>query len=174
MSRVEEFLAFCKAEDLLNIRIFLEEHRHDISVDAGLLIVAKTNHIHLASYLIDQGAIDLSSAFREACLHDSTDDMITFLLHQGANVHDNKCMNRAIFSDEINVIHKLVEAGYNDWLHALNSSIHHENAALFMFFLSKYHPTPDEVQEMGKMLQEHPNPDIVHVLTDTYNLIQDP
>ena len=97
--------------------------------------------------------------------------MITFLLQKGGNIHDDVCLKAAIFSNEINVIYKLVDAGYNNWMYAFEISIAYSHAAVFMFFLTKYHPTPDEVAELGELIRINPNPDIEHVLIADYGLV---
>ncbi len=175
MSQEEErFLALCKAEQLHDIMALLEEHRHDISLDTlnfGFRIASRTNNIYLAQYLIDQGANDFVRALQQACVHDSTDDMISFLLELGVNVHDDTCMKAAIFSNEINVIYKLVHAGYNNWIYALETSLIYRRTSLFTFFLSKYHPTPDEVQELGKSVCDS---EILDILVNDYGLIPEP
>jgi len=165
-----EFITLCAQENLPRIMTLLEECRHEISqpcLIAGFNIACCTNNIHLVRYLIDQGS-NVDDAFCSACNNDGTDDTIHYLMELGGFEFDCQriFMNRAIKNNEIHTINRLIEAGYNDWSSALYDAVYVQEIDLIHLFLSHYHPTPDELQELGKLLEDEPNPEIFRILCE--------
>jgi hypothetical protein len=163
-----EFINYCAQENLPRVISFLQEFRHEISqpcLNYALGVVSCTNNIQLVQYLIDQGS-NVDDAFCSACNNDSTDDTINYLMEIGGFdlESQNIYMKRAINMDEAHTINRLIEAGFNDWSSALYDAVSLQKINSIHLFLSHYHPTPDELQELGKLLEDDPNPEILQIL----------
>jgi ankyrin repeat protein len=156
----------CEKEDFKSIRELMESHG-DLSIDVlnmALRTIATTNNISIAQYLIDRGANCFTMALCEATCTNGTDDMISFLLKQGADYNDWTAMEYAIEKKEMHTVQLLIRAGFELWDKALLSSITFGHIEFVLLFQGYYHPSPTDVEQYTQLLRRHPNPELEQVL----------
>jgi len=157
----------CESENQKAIQDFIEEYRHELSLEnlnLALRTAALTNNVSIAKYLITQGANCLTMALAEATSRNGTDDMIEFLLHQGADPHDWMAMENAIRKEDANAVQLLINAGFNEWNKALLSSVEFGLIDFTLLFLRFYTPTTHDLELYTQALQRHPNVELGRLL----------
>lgn len=154
----------CEKEDLKAIEQLCHEELTIDDLNMALRTIALTNNISIAKCLIQRGANSFTMALSEATSGHGTDDMISFLLSQGADMNDWMAMENAIQQNEDNAVQLLITAGFTLWDKALLSSVELGRISFVLLFLHYHQPTPQDLELFVQCLQRHPNPEIQLIL----------